>query len=100
MGLNTDRSVKALKGDSRPINSENERAAMLAALECVDFVVLFDEDRPLDLIKSLRPDILVKGADYAGKDVVGAAYAKKLKLIKFIEGKSTTNIINKIKEAK
>ena len=100
VGLNTDRSVKALKGDSRPINSENERAAMLAALECVDFVVLFDEDTPLDLIKSLRPDILVKGADYAGKDVVGAAYAKKLKLIKFIEGKSTTNIINKIKEAK
>lgn len=97
IGLNTDRSVKALKGEQRPINSQNDRAAMLAALECVDFVVLFDEDTPLNLIKSLKPDVLVKGADYSGKCVVGVEFANELRLINFIDGKSTTNIIKKIK---
>lgn len=69
---------------------------MLAALECVDFVVLFDDDTPLNLIKELQPDILVKGADYAGKSVVGAEFAGEVRLIEFIEGKSTTNLIKKI----
>lgn len=96
VGLNTDRSIKALKGEQRPINSQNDRAAMLAALECVDFVVLFDDDTPLNLIKELQPDILVKGADYAGKSVVGAEFAGEVRLIEFIEGKSTTNLIKKI----
>lgn len=97
VGLNSDRSVKALKGDPRPVNEQNDRAKMLAALECVDFVVIFDDDTPHDLIKALKPDILVKGADYTGKKVVGSEFAKETKLIEFVEGKSTTNLINKIK---
>lgn len=97
VGLNSDRSVKALKGDPRPVNEQDDRAKMLAALECVDFVVIFDDDTPHDLIKALKPDILVKGADYTGKKVVGSEFAKETKLIEFVEGKSTTNLINKIK---
>ena len=98
VGLNSDRSVRALKGESRPINSQKDRALMLAALEFVDFVIIFDEDTPLNLIKTLRPDILVKGADYEGKEVVGSNFVKEVKLIDFIDGKSTTNIINRIKK--
>lgn len=97
VGLNSDRSVKALKGDPRPVNEQNDRAKMLAALECVDFVTIFDDDTPHDLIKALKPDILVKGADYTGKKVVGSEFAGVTKLIDFVEGKSTTNLINKIK---
>ena len=97
VGLNSDRSVKALKGDPRPVNEQNDRAKMLAALECVDFVTIFDDDTPHNLIKALKPDILVKGADYTGKKVVGSEFAGVTKLIDFVEGKSTTNLINKIK---
>lgn len=97
VGLNSDRSVRALKGEPRPVNKEEDRAKMLAALECVDFVVIFDDDTPHELIKALKPDILVKGADYMGKKVVGSEFAKITKLIDFVEGKSTTNLINKIK---
>lgn len=97
VGLNSDRSVKELKGEDRPVNAQSDRASMLAALEFVDFVVIFDEDTPLNLIKALKPDILVKGADYAGKKVVGSEFVREVKLINFVDGKSTTNIINKIK---
>ncbi|RUT50527.1 D-glycero-beta-D-manno-heptose-7-phosphate kinase [Campylobacter fetus] len=97
VGLNSDRSVKELKGDNRPVNAQSDRSSMLAALEFVDFVVIFDEDTPLNLIKTLKPDILVKGADYTGKKVVGSEFVREVKLIDFIDGKSTTNIINKIK---
>jgi len=98
VGLNSDNSVKNLKGNNRPINSADDRAFMLAALESVDYVVIFDELTPIKLIKKIKPDILVKGSDYEGKNVVGQEVAKELKLIKLVDGKSTSNTINKIKE--
>jgi D-beta-D-heptose 7-phosphate kinase / D-beta-D-heptose 1-phosphate adenosyltransferase len=98
LGLNSDRSVSSIKGDNRPINSENDRAYILAGLQAVDFVVVFDEDTPYELIKSIKPHILVKGADYEGKEVVGQNIAEELKLVKFIDGKSTTEIIDKIQK--
>ena len=100
IGLNSDRSVQALKGPSRPVNSELERARVLAALGCVDFVVLFDEDTPLRLITRLLPDILVKGADWPEDQIAGAAEVKaaggKIVRIAFTCQTSTTGIINKI----
>ncbi len=97
VGLNSDESVKRLKGDSRPINTQFDRAYLLASLEAVDYVVIFNEDTPYELIKIVKPDILVKGGDYRGKEVVGSDIAKEVRLIDFVEGKSTTNIIKKIK---
>ncbi|MBF7043848.1 D-glycero-beta-D-manno-heptose 1-phosphate adenylyltransferase, partial [Campylobacter volucris] len=97
IGLNSDVSVKRLKGENRPINSEFQRACMLASLYFVDYVVIFDEDTPLKLIEFLKPDILVKGADYKDKEVVGSNLVKKVELIEFEEGFSTTNIIKRIK---
>lgn len=97
VGLNSDDSVKRLKGKTRPINPQNSRALLLSALEFVDFVVIFDEDTPLNLIEKIRPAVLVKGADYAGKEVVGSSIAKEVVLVEFEDGFSTTNIINKIK---
>ncbi|MWV70638.1 D-glycero-beta-D-manno-heptose-7-phosphate kinase [Helicobacter saguini] len=97
VGLNSDSSVKMLKGDSRPINNEQDRAYILASLACVSYVIIFNDETPENLIKQIRPDILVKGADYANKEIAGSAYAKEIKLIDYIESKSTTNIINKIK---
>lgn len=96
LGLNSDASVKRLKGESRPINCEEDRAYILSALECVDYVVIFDEDTPYELISKVKPDVLVKGADYEGKTVVGSDIAKETKLVEFVNGKSTTNTINKI----
>ena len=98
VGLNSDNSIKRLKGKNRPINSQEDRAALLCALECVDFVIIFNEDTPLELIKAIQPHFLAKGADYQGKEVVGSEFAKKLCLIDFVEGKSTTNTIQKIKK--
>lgn len=97
VGLNSDSSVKNLKGSSRPINSQDDRAFVLAALESVDYVVIFDEDTPLELIKAIRPDVLVKGGDYAGKEVVGSEIAKEVHLIEFLEGRSTSAVVKKIK---
>lgn len=101
VGLNTDDSVRRLKGHSRPINDEQDRAVVLNALKPVDYVVLFDEDTPIELIKQVRPDFLVKGADYERKNIVGAdfveSYGGRVATIEFVEGKSTTNIINKMK---
>jgi D-beta-D-heptose 7-phosphate kinase/D-beta-D-heptose 1-phosphate adenosyltransferase len=97
VGLNSDASVKRLKGETRPINPEEDRAYLLAALEAVDYVVLFTEDTPLDLIKLIKPNILVKGGDYEGKHVVGQEIADELKLVQFVDGKSTTRTIEKIK---
>jgi len=99
LGLNSDNSLKRLKGKDRPINSQNERAYILASLEVVDYVVIFEEDTPLELIKLIKPDILIKGGDYEGKEVVGEDIVKELKLIKFIDGKSTTNTIKRIKNS-
>ncbi len=97
LGLNSDQSVKRLKGEDRPINTQDDRAYILSALECVDFVVIFDEDTPYELIKLVQPDILVKGADYEGKEVVGSDIAKQTKLVTFVDGKSTTKQLKKYK---
>jgi D-beta-D-heptose 7-phosphate kinase / D-beta-D-heptose 1-phosphate adenosyltransferase len=101
VGLNTDRSVRALKGDKRPILPEQERSHILAALECIDYVVLFDEDTPFDLIEKIRPDILAKGADYSKEEVVGhdilESYGGKVALLPLMDNMSTTNIIDTIK---
>ncbi len=96
VGLNSDASVSRLKGPSRPVNIAEDRAYLLAALEAVDFVVPFEEDTPYELIKMIAPDILVKGGDYEGKRVVGTEFASELKLVDFVDGKSTTKTIQKI----
>jgi len=101
IGLNSDASVKRNKGPSRPIVPEAERARLLAGLEAVDYVVQFDEDEPRDLIAALLPDILVKGEDWShyvsGRDVV-EAHGGRVVLARLTAGRSTTNIIKKIKE--
>ncbi len=96
VGLNSDESVSRLKGPSRPVNSAEDRAYLLAALEAVDFVVPFEADTPYELIKMIKPDVLVKGGDYEGKEVVGTEFAGELKLVDFVDGKSTTKTIEKI----
>ena len=96
VGLNSDASVKRLKGESRPINIAQDRAYLLAALEAVDFVVEFEDDTPYELIKMVAPDTLVKGGDYEGKEVVGTEFSGELKLVQFVDGKSTTKTIEKI----
>ncbi|TSD67934.1 D-glycero-beta-D-manno-heptose 1-phosphate adenylyltransferase [Inquilinus sp. KBS0705] len=101
IGLNTDSSVKRIKGESRPINDQNNRAALLAALFFVDAVILFEEDTPRELITQLLPDILVKGADYTVDNIAGAkeviANGGEVKTITLVDGYSSTAIINKIK---
>ena len=96
IGLNSDRSVTALKGEGRPINVQMDRAYILAALEVVDYVVIFDEDTPYKLIKAIKPHTLVKGGDYEGKEVIGQDIADELKLVEFVDGKSSTQTIEKI----
>jgi D-beta-D-heptose 7-phosphate kinase / D-beta-D-heptose 1-phosphate adenosyltransferase len=98
LGLNSDRSVTSLKGKGRPINLEADRAYILAALEVVDYVIIFDEDTPYELIKSIKPHILVKGGDYKGIEVVGQDIVDELKLVEFVDGKSSTQTIEKIKK--
>ena len=100
IGVNTDASVRRLKGDSRPIVQEDDRAAVLAALGCVDYVCLFDEETPYELIRALVPDILVKGSDWSigdivGKDIVEAA-GGAVHTIEFLPNRSTSSIIQKI----
>lgn len=100
LGLNSDSSIRRLKGENRPLISEDERAHILAALDCIDHLVIFDEDTPLELISAIKPDILAKGEDYAIDEVVGRdiveSYGGRVELVTFEEGKSTTNIIKKI----
>jgi D-beta-D-heptose 7-phosphate kinase/D-beta-D-heptose 1-phosphate adenosyltransferase len=100
VGLNTDRSVRRLKGPSRPINSEVARAVVLAALESVDAVTMFDEDTPIGLITSLRPDVLVKGADYSLANVVGAdqvvGWGGRVFLAELTPGQSTSGIVSRM----
>lgn len=98
--LNSDKSVKAIKGDSRPINNENDRAELLSALSCVDYVVLFEENSPAKLLEDIKPDIYTKGADYTldtlpEREIV-IRNNIKVEFIEFVQGKSTTNVINKI----
>lgn len=102
VALNTDASVKRLKGDARPVNNESFRAWMMASLEIVDAVVLFDEETPALLIEAITPTILVKGGDYKIDQIVGAdhvlASGGKVEIIPFVTGYSTTNLIQKIQQ--
>tara|TARA_B100002019_G_scaffold293317_1_gene320059 strand:+ start:12680 stop:13105 length:426 start_codon:yes stop_codon:yes gene_type:complete len=94
VGLNSDASVKRLKGDSRPINNEKDRSLLLESLKYVDEVIIFDEETPYELIKKVKPDYIVKGGDYKKEDVVGNDLAEVV-IYNYIDGYSTTNIINK-----
>ncbi len=96
VGVNSDASVKRLKGESRPINNQDARCTILAALKAIDFVVVFEDDTPLSLIELVHPDILVKGGDYKIEDIVGREFAKQTVTIPIVEGYSTTKTIEKI----
>jgi len=102
LGLNSDASVKRLKGDSRPINTEKDRALVLAGLAAVDFVCIFEEDTPLELIKLVLPDVLVKGGDWLPQQIVGSdvvlARGGEVRSLGFTEGLSTTQTIQKMKD--
>lgn len=100
VAINSDASVRRIKGNKRPIVNEKDRLRLLAALESVDYTVLFGEDTPLELIKSLKPDVLVKGADWNKNNIVGRdfvlSYGGRVSTIKFVKGYSTTSLIKKI----
>lgn len=96
LGLNADSSVRKLKGPTRPINTQDDRAYILASLESVDYVVIFEEETPYELIKRIQPHILVKGGDYEGKNVIGSDIVQEVRLVQFVDGKSTTKIIQRI----
>ncbi|MEK6540354.1 MAG: D-glycero-beta-D-manno-heptose 1-phosphate adenylyltransferase [Deltaproteobacteria bacterium] len=102
VGLNSDKSVKGIKGEKRPIVPQGERAEVLSGLEAVDYVVFFNESTPIRLIKTVLPDVLVKGADWASHEIVGADIVKanggRVARVKLVKGRSTTNIIKKILE--
>ena len=100
IGMNSDNSARRLKGKDRPINNQESRAAVLASLEFVDYVIIFDEDTPFNLIKAIKPDVLVKGGDYKIKEIVGREFAKEVKIIPFIKDYSTSKIIKVIKNKK
>jgi rfaE bifunctional protein nucleotidyltransferase chain/domain len=99
VGLNSDDSVRRLKGESRPVNSQNERAIVLNAVRSVDMVVVFEEDTPLELILQVQPDVLVKGGDYTEQNVVGAEFVRsrggEVVLIPFVHNTSTSAIISR-----
>ncbi len=98
--LNSDKSVKSIKGDDRPVNNENDRAEILTALSCVDFVIMFDEDSPASLLDEIKPDVYTKGADYNMETLpereIMIKNGTRVEFIEFVQGKSTTNIIQKI----
>lgn len=102
VGLNSDESVRRLKGEGRPVNTSNDRALALASLAVVDAVCVFDEDTPLNLIEALNPNVLVKGGDYNANDVIGADFINKsggkVAILDFTEGYSTTRFLQKLKD--
>jgi rfaE bifunctional protein nucleotidyltransferase chain/domain len=104
VGINSDDSVRRLKGPGRPVRNAAERAFVLAAVECVDLVVVFPEDTPLELVKVLKPDVIVKGGDYTEATIVGANEVKswggRVVVVPLTPGQSTTAIIRKLSEAK
>jgi len=104
VGINSDESVRRLKGPTRPVRTDGDRAYVLAALECVDLVVIFPEDTPLNLVKQLRPDVIVKGGDYAEATIVGASEVKSwggtVIVVPTTPGHSTTAIIGRLGESK
>lgn len=97
VGMNSDRSVRAIKGAGRPIVPQGERAALLAALQAVDYVTLFDEQTPAKLVRLVRPDVLVKGEDYAGRTVVGREHAGRVELAPLVKGLSTSELVRRIR---
>jgi D-beta-D-heptose 7-phosphate kinase/D-beta-D-heptose 1-phosphate adenosyltransferase len=99
VGLNSDKSVRRLKGPERPVVSESDRSYLIASLRCVDYVVVFNEDTPAELINRVRPDVLTKGADYDGQDVVGSDVAGEVRLISLVDGCSTSSTIQRIRTA-
>ncbi len=102
IGVNSDSSVKKLKGDARPLNSQEARLAVLASLECVDYLTVFEEDTPEALIKALSPDTIFKGGDWREKDIVGSGHVKgyggTVRVIPYVEGYSTTDFIERIRK--
>lgn len=102
VGVNSDDSVRRLKGPSRPVNTQDDRAVVLSALRSVDYVCVFHEDTPLELITAIQPDVLVKGGDYSIDTIVGAdvvlGRGGKVLSLPFVEGKSTTSVIERMKE--
>lgn len=98
VGINSDSSIRRIKGEKRPIVSQKYRVRVLLGLRAVDGVVVFDDDTPLEVIKLIRPDVLVKGADWPLEKIVGREYAKKVERIKFIYDISTSKIVNRIVE--
>jgi D-beta-D-heptose 7-phosphate kinase/D-beta-D-heptose 1-phosphate adenosyltransferase len=100
VGLNSDSSARLIKGPGRPVVPEKDRSEVLSALECVDYVVVFSEPTPIRLIEAVRPDVLVKGADWTRGSIVGEdvvrGYGGRVKRIRLVEGKSTTNIIKRV----
>ncbi|RUA07706.1 MAG: D-glycero-beta-D-manno-heptose 1-phosphate adenylyltransferase [Fusobacteria bacterium] len=104
VGVNSDASVRRLKGPTRPINNEDDRAEMLCGLKAVDYAVIFTEDTPLNLIEKLHPNIHVKGGDYKKEDLpetkVVEGYGGEVRILSLVDGKSTTNVVNKIAESK
>ena len=103
LGLNSDKSVKRLKGESRPVNTEEDRKFVLENLKSIDFVVIFEEDTPYNLIQLLKPDVLVKGGDWKASDIIGSDIVLDLggevKSLNFIDGFSTTSTIDKISKS-
>lgn len=101
VAINSDASVQKLKGPTRPVQNENDRAEILSALACVDFVTVFDQQTPSEIIQVVRPDVLVKGGDWKPSQIVGSefvlSYGGQVHSLKFYDGKSTTNLINKAK---
>jgi len=96
LGLNSDASVRRLKGPARPVSKAADRAIVLAALAAVDAVIVFSQDTPRELIKALRPDVLAKGADYRNAAVAGAEFAGRVALIPLLKGRSTTALVRKL----
>ena len=100
--LNSDKSVKSIKGENRPINNENDRAEILCALSCVDYVVLFEEDSPRNLLDEIKPDVYTKGADYTMETLPEADIMRKngtrVEFIEFVQGKSTTSTIERMRQ--
>ena len=103
VGVNSDASIRRLKGDKRPIINEPDRLGVLEELESIDYLVTFDDDTPLQLIEAIRPDVLVKGADYSKQQVVGwdvvERYGGKIALAPLIDGRSTSGVVQRILEA-
>jgi D-beta-D-heptose 7-phosphate kinase/D-beta-D-heptose 1-phosphate adenosyltransferase len=99
VGINSDASVRRLKGPKRPLSSQADRARVLSALSAVDYVAVFNEDTPYELIQKVKPDILVKGGDYAADQIVGRDLVKKVVRIPLVQGRSTSNLIAKMLKA-